>query len=321
MPRPLRLEFEDACYHVMNRGAGFRNIFEDKEHRLLFLEILAEAKQLYGIEIHAYCLMDNHYHLLLRTPRANLGRAMRHINGVYTQRFNRLVNSDGPLFRGRYKAIIVDDENYLLQVSRYIHLNPISAKLIKKIEKYEWSSYSSYLEPNNKPSWLNVDEILLIMDERNGAKKYKQFIEDGLDEETEKFYGRSNLPMILGDKKFKDKLLKTLDKKQILSSRSDYNNTRCLPSMKEVNGACANYFKLAENELYVGQRGKRNDPRKIAIYGCRVWACERLATIAAQYGCNNYTIVSNIVREMKRRMKTEKKLYSIMSKVQKQLGC
>jgi putative transposase len=129
MPRPLRLEYENAWYHVMNRGAARQDIYKNDQHRLLFLNLLKEASLYYNIEIHAYCLMDNHYHLLIHTPRGNLSQAMRHINGLYTQVFNRSEKIDGSLFRGRYKAILVEEDSYLLQVSRYIHLNPVTAGL------------------------------------------------------------------------------------------------------------------------------------------------------------------------------------------------
>jgi len=125
----------------MNRGAGHRNIFINKHHRQIFLEIIKEAIDQFEVEAHAYCLMNNHYHFLIKTPQANLGRAMRHINGVYTQRFNKDQKTDGSLFRGRYKALIIEKEAYLLQVSRYIHLNPIEAKITKSLSDYSWSSY------------------------------------------------------------------------------------------------------------------------------------------------------------------------------------
>lgn len=115
--------------------------------------------------------MDNHYHLSVKTPRGNLSRAMRHINGVYTQRFNRKIKNDGPLFRGRYKAVIVDGDSYLLQVSRYIHLNPvIKAKMVKKVIEYSWSSYSGYVTPSKKLAWLQTDEILGMLG-KNGKKQ------------------------------------------------------------------------------------------------------------------------------------------------------
>ena len=124
MSRPQRIIYEDAWYHVMNRGAGRRKIFNDRADREIFLETLGEACHQFCIEVHAYCLMGNHYHLLLKTPQANLSRAMRHINGVYTQRYNRSNKTDGSLFRGRYQAILVDSDAYLL------HLNPKSDRMV-----------------------------------------------------------------------------------------------------------------------------------------------------------------------------------------------
>ena len=151
MSRPLRVEFPGAWYHVMNRGAGRKNIFRQPEHRQLFHDLLMEIRSVYGWEVHAYCLMSNHYHLLLHTPLANLGRAMRHLNGVYTQRFNRSVKTDGPLFRGRYKAILVDADNYLLQVSRYIHRNPVEAGQPQWMQDLLWTSYPVYVGKRKKP--------------------------------------------------------------------------------------------------------------------------------------------------------------------------
>src|SRR5439155_8808363 len=116
-----------------------------KDHRKYFLNLLGEISDIYGIEIHAYCLMSNHYHLLIHTPRANISDAMRHLNSRYTQHVNNSMDRDGSLFRGRYKAIIVSAEDYLLSVSRYIHRNPIEAKIVKNLTSYKWSSYPAYL--------------------------------------------------------------------------------------------------------------------------------------------------------------------------------
>ncbi|HEX9756822.1 MAG TPA: transposase, partial [Nitrospiria bacterium] len=121
MSRPLRIEYPDAYYHVMNRGLAYQKIFTDRVDRELFLNLLGECHQMWGIEVFAYCLMGNYYHVLLQTPQANLSRIMRHLDGLYTQRYNRRHHRDGPLFRGRYKAIVVDEESYLLSVVRYIH--------------------------------------------------------------------------------------------------------------------------------------------------------------------------------------------------------
>ena len=163
MSRPLRIIYPGAFYHIMNRGAGYGEIFDNDLHRQIFLELLGELHETFKVNIHAYCLMDNHYHLLLETPLANLSRAMRHLNGVYTQRYNRDTKSDGQLFRGRYKAILVDVDTYLLNVSRYIHRNPIEAGIVRKAEKYVWSSYPAYIGKVNRPSWLTTKLTLSMI--------------------------------------------------------------------------------------------------------------------------------------------------------------
>jgi len=219
MPRPLRIEYEDAWYHVMNRGGGYRDIYTKKKHRQIFLDVLAESVQQFGIEIHAYCLMDNHYHLLVKTPRSNLGRAMRHINGVYTQRFNREEKTDGPLFRGRYKAIIIEKDSYLLQVSRYIHLNPSVLKMVMFLERYPWSSYPGYLDKRRREVWLRTNEILAMVSNTNKGISYRKFIESGLDEETNEFYSRKKLSLIFGKKRFRKKILRGLNDRKIKFSQ------------------------------------------------------------------------------------------------------
>jgi putative transposase len=130
MVRPLRIEYPGAWYHVMNRGASRQKIFHNFNDFQLFLDLLSETSVRYQIQIHTYCLMSNHYHLLIHTPYANLGKAMRHLDGLYTVRHNRSFGKDGPLFRGRYKAILIEADNYLLHLSRYIHLNPVEAKIV-----------------------------------------------------------------------------------------------------------------------------------------------------------------------------------------------
>ena len=319
MARPLRLEFENAWYHVMNRGAGRQDIFKTDKHRRKFLEIVAQAVKLFGVEIHAYCLMNNHYHLLIKTPRGNLSRIMRHINGVYTQYYNLDEMTDGQLFRGRYKAIIVDGDSYLLQVSRYIHLNPSVAKMVKRAEKYRWSSYLDYLQPKNKASWLSVEEILTMVSSKKSSESYRFFIEQGLDNETKDFYNRANTPIILGKSGIKEKLLKRLSEVKIRSSLSDYKRTRELPSLAKIALVCANYFNIKEEDLYRAMRGKMNEPRKIAIYGSRVWASEKLSNIAELYHCRNHSSISNTVKQIDERMKKNRKLEKVISEIRRDL--
>ena len=150
MSRPLRIMYPDAWYHVMNRGRRGERIFESKEDYELFLWVMLEAVELFSLRVSAYCLMPNHYHLLVQTPDANLDRCMRHINGVYTQRFNSAHGLDGNLFRGRYKSIMVSEDSYLLQLVRYIHRNPVRAGMVERVEDYKWSSHKGYINNTKK---------------------------------------------------------------------------------------------------------------------------------------------------------------------------
>lgn len=246
MVRPLRIQYEGAYYHIMNRGLERKNIFLNNRHRNFFLDLLAEISERFLIEIHSYCLMDNHYHLLLSTTLPNLNLAMKHLNGVYTLRFNRDVKRDGPLFRGRYKSVLVDKENYLLNVSRYIHKNPSSAKIIKDDQKYSWSSYRYYnLNNSKKPKWLTTGEVLNYFD--GNCKQYAKFVEERIDENTKKFYSSKNLKSILGNKLFVKELSDNFFKK---NPSSDISNRKQIISAK--------YPTLDESLLRVAEKYKIN---------------------------------------------------------------
>ncbi len=202
MARPLRISYPGAWYHVMNRGAGRRAIFRTDKQRGMFLELLGDLYETYGVEIHAYCLLGTHYHLLLHTPRGNISRAMRHLDGIYTQRYNRLRGLDGPLFRGRYKAILVDADGYLLQASRYIHLNPVEGGLVESAGGYRWSSYRAYLGEVKAQRWFNLETTLGMVGGPGARVKYRAFVEEGVDEETRAFYGKKRREPILGGEEF-----------------------------------------------------------------------------------------------------------------------
>ena len=209
MSRPLRIEYEGAWYHVMNRGAGKKEIFHTPKDYELFLNLLNEIHNRYRIEIHAYCLMPNHYHLLVHTPLANLSRAIKYLNGLYTQRHNKLLKTDGPLFRGRFKSIIVDADNYLLVLSRYIHLNPVVAQIVGKAEQYEWSSYVAFLNPNLAPPWLTTNFTLNKFGADMQKHKYRAFVAEGIDREIDSFFRKIKRLPILGTEAF----VKTISQK------------------------------------------------------------------------------------------------------------
>jgi len=183
MARPLRLEFPDALYHVTARGNAQLPIVETDRDRLFFLDTLGATAARFNVLVHAYCLMDNHYHLLLETPDPNLSQAMRHLNGVYTQAFNRRHDRVGHLFQGRYKAVLVDKETYLLHVSRYIALNPVKAGLADRPEAYRWSSYRATAGYAPPPAWLSIEWLLanFAADLPAAKQEFRQFVIAGDD--------------------------------------------------------------------------------------------------------------------------------------------
>jgi len=175
-----------------------------------FLSILADTSERFDLVVHAYCLMGNHYHLLVSTPNGNLQRAMRHLGGVYTQFYNRSNGTDGALFRGRYKAILVDSDEYLLHLSKYIHLNPIEANMVDDLSAYPWSSYPAYTGERPAESWLVQDDVFSqLTGSRLKKKRYQAYVEqsDQIDEIVS-FYTKQRLPAVLGGESFREDALK-----------------------------------------------------------------------------------------------------------------
>ena len=165
MPRPLRIEYAGARYHVMSRGDRGEDIFNDDQDRMVFLQVLGKTCQKTGWEVHAYCLMRNHFHAVIETPQPNLAAGMRWLLGTYTQKFNRRHRQWGHLFGGRYKAQLIDERSpgYLVQACNYVHLNPKRAGVVGPeggLETYPWSSYPAYLKPRLRAEWLRTDRVL-----------------------------------------------------------------------------------------------------------------------------------------------------------------
>ena len=169
MVRPLRIEYPGAVYHVTSRGDRREPIAKDDVDRSLFLEIVGQAAQRFDARAWAYCLMGNHYHLVLHTRKANLSRLMRQINGVYTQAFNRRHSLTGHLFHGRFKAILVDSDSYLLEVCRYVDFNPVRAAMVKRPGAYPWSSYRALAGLADKPDWLDASSVYAQLAPGNSA--------------------------------------------------------------------------------------------------------------------------------------------------------
>jgi len=183
MSRPLRLEFEGALYHVTSRGDRREPIFEDAVDRRELLEIVGDGFDRFDAEAFAYCLMGNHYHFVIRTRRPNLSRLMRHVNGVYTQAFNRRHGKVGHLFQGRFKAVLVDEDAYLLEVCRYVDLNPVRAGIVRRPQDWNWSSYRAHAGLGKGPSWLNTaavrERLAPEATAQAAAARYAEFVAQG----------------------------------------------------------------------------------------------------------------------------------------------
>ncbi len=181
MARPLRIEFAGALYHITSRGNERKAIYFSDADREQFLETLERVCSRFGWICHAYCQMTNHYHLLIETPNGNLSNGMRQLNGVYTQYVNRTHNRVGHLFQGRFKGILVQKESYLLELARYIVLNPVRANMVAKPEEWKWSSYRATVGLAEIPACLFVDWVLAAFaDNRTQAvQKYQEFVSSG----------------------------------------------------------------------------------------------------------------------------------------------
>jgi putative transposase len=214
MSRPVRIEFPNALYHVTARGDRREDIFEDDADRHAFLDILAKVVDQFNWLCYAWCLMDNHYHLLIKTPEANLSKGMRQLNGVYTQTSNRRHARVGHLFQGRFKAILVDSDAYLLELARYVVLNPVRAGLVRKPDKWAWSSYRASMGLAAAQPFLAVDGLLAQFARRRtvARARYAQFVAEGL-RAPSPWQGLKG-QVFLGDERFVEKMQARIDLQQ-----------------------------------------------------------------------------------------------------------
>ena len=319
MSRPLRIQYPDAWYHVMNRGRRGESVFLDKNDYAMFVELLKEVVDMYKVRVAAYCLIANHYHLLIQTPGGDLARCMRHLNGIYTQRFNRAHHCDGQLFRGRYKCILVDADSYLLELVRYIHRNPLKAGQAKKLSDYQWSSHKGYLSNAKKWNWLHKSFILSLFDRerREGIITYKRFISMESPEEINRIFSQSKFPSVLGSESFvekvKDKFFHKKRHDEIPESR------RLAPDAEKIKKAICRAYGIEESSLLSSRRGVLNEPRNVAIFLVRRLRGEKLEEIGRQFGISKYSSVSSVIEKMKRDIWADRKLRARVKSIEKTL--
>ena len=212
MARPLRIEYPGAVYHVTSRGNEKKDIFKDDQDRATFLRILEHVNKRYHWLCHAYCLMGTHYHLLIETPDGNLALGMRQLNGVYTQARNKRYNKTGHIFQGRYKAILIQKDSHLLEVCRYVVLNPVRAGMVEKPDDWPWSSYRATAGLEQPPPCLITDWVLGQFGRARGAaeKEYRKFVQLGIGKGT--IWNEVKGQIILGEDAFVERFAEHIRK-------------------------------------------------------------------------------------------------------------
>jgi len=292
----------------MNRGRRGEDVFTGKKDYNAFTDLLKELVEDYNVKIAAYCLMSNHYHLLVQTPEANISRAMRHLNGVYTQRFNKINHCDGQLFRGRFKSILVDADSYLLELLRYIHRNPLESGMVDNINKYTWSSHKAYLSGAKKWDWLHKKYILSLFSRNGGesARRYKQFVSKETLEEINQILARKKLPAVIGSKRFVDKIkaLFFADKKHEEVPESRYLAQDIDKIIEEV----CKFYNVNKEVLFSSRRGLFNEPRNVAIYLIRRLRGGTLKEVGKIFGIEKNSTVSSVVERLKLEIERNKNL-------------
>ena len=310
MARPLRIQFPGAFYHITSRGNERSPVFLSQRDREKFLSYIESASERYKAVIHVYCLMDNHYHLLLETPAGNLSQIMHHINGAYTTYFNTKRSRSGHLFQGRYKAILIEVDEYAKELSRYIHLNPVRAGMVGKPEEYEWSSYRYYTVERNAPEWLERNFILGYFSKKllRAMKLYCEFVDSSIGHEYKNPLSDISNSVILGSKEFiaeiKDRFL------------GDQKADRDLPALRSLS--ISKSFDDIEEAVDSTFPSDKKLARQVKLYFCHRYSGRKLKEIGGRFGIG----LSGVTRASNRiRLKAEKdkRIGKILKRIEKNI--
>lgn len=318
MARPLRIEFENATYHVMARGHRKELIFRERKDRNKFLEKLAETHNKYGIQVHCYVLMPNHYHIVLTTPFANLSKAMHYLNSSYTNWFRTKYNLVGSIFQGRYKALLIDTDSYLLSLSAYVHLNPIKAGLVEDPRKFKWSSYDTYLGLRKPEPFMDINKVLSYLSSSKGKnvhKEYETFVKkqwEKYSEEQEKLFEKG---IVIGDENFMEKMMRKL--KNLKKDREIPETKQLLLlSVKDVENAITKELEIKKEDLYLKRKG--NHWRKLFILLLKEFTPLKLKEIGNILGMD-YTAVSQSAKRFEKEIAEKKEFQRVVNLMKRRL--
>jgi len=319
MARPLRIQYEGAVYHVTARGNERGKIFFSKRDYEKFKEYLEEAREKHGFVLHCYVLMTNHYHLIIETPEGNLSRIMHHINSSYTTYTNIKRERSGHLFLGRYKAIVVNKDNYLLELSRYVHLNPVRANMSERPEDYPFSSYRAMVS-STEDSLVSTDTIhgMMANNKKDGRNRYRAFVERGLGQELkdpmEKVYGG----IILGGERFIKEVLNRVKDDRLSSEEiSDRRSLRATATGGEIVGTICDHFGISLEER-TGKRWK--EARNAGIYLMKRYSGASNEEIGKLLGGMSYSAVTKAFQRFRKELREDRGLQKEVGKLEKKLS-
>jgi REP element-mobilizing transposase RayT len=315
MARPLRILYPNAFYHVTCRGNDRRVIFRDDHDRACFLERLRSAREIFSVRVHAYVLMSNHFHLIVETPKANLSEFMRQFNISYTGYYNRRHRRIGHLYQGRFKAIVVDKDSYLLQLSRYVHLNPIRIKLkmqppererTGEILQYRWSSLPGYIDGKRQDSWITYEAVLGYVG--GSRQKYAEFVQDGIRQSFATPWEDLLAQMVLGDRDFVERL-KGMKNAVIKGNAKDQPPYRMIQSVdaEALIKRAAGYFRLREADL-TRKRGQHRLERAVVMELLHRYSGLKQRMIGERFGGLDEGLVSRDCRAIREKIETEPKI-------------
>jgi REP element-mobilizing transposase RayT len=310
MARPLRITFPGAFYHVTSRGNERKAVFKSKRDRLKFLEYLESATSRYDASMHIYCLIDNHYHLLIETPAGNLPQIMRHINGAYTTYFNVTRGRSGHLFQGRYKAILVEIDAYAKELSRYIHMNPVRAGIVSLPGEFEWSSYQAYIGAASPPGWLNTEHILDYFAVRTATaqKRYREYVESIIDHAYVSPLREVVGGTILGGNDYVETI-----KKEHLSKVSPKRDVPALRKLLPVQQG-----ELIDSVVHGLVKPHTRLARDLSIYARLLHTGATLKSIGSHYGLSE-SGVSQVRRRLENRKRKDVTLSRMIAVIEKEV--
>jgi putative transposase len=311
-------EYEGACYHLLSRGNERREIFVGDDDRGLFLDTLGECCERFELDAFAYVLMDNHYHLLVRTQRANLSRALHGLSGTYTRRFNNRHGRSGHLFQGRFKSMLVENDAYMLQLSCYIHRNPLRAGLVERLADYPWSSYLAYAYGRKPLEWLSTELILSQFKVPNPHQAYREKVQRYAQEE-ERLWEDFRHGFILGSKKFVESVRTRFLPEHPAPAVPQQLHLARDRELQEVLKTAADQLGCDLARSIAGRRlsGAAKEKRDVLIYWLWKTGPFTNAQIGKHFGLT-YSAVSHSVQGIKKKLRTDKELRSLFGRLNSQ---